>query len=86
MNPGEELTEDQLIGKRVAGFRRDMGWTQTDLAVVLRRRGIPWSSAIVSLVETGRRPVKLKEAKALAVVLLTNLDELAAWIPGEAVQ
>ena len=86
MNPGEELAEDQLIGRKVAAFRRDMGWTQTDLAVVLRRRGVKWSPAIVSLVETGKRPVRLTEAKALAVVLLTNLDELAAWIPGEAVQ
>ena len=66
-----------------------MEWTQTDLSVVLRRRGLMWSPAIVSLVENGDRRLQFTEAAVLWRLLepfsgmtLEDLAEAVPVIPG----
>ena len=77
-------TVGRAIGGEVAAARRRMEWTQTDLSVVLRRRGLMWSPAIVSLVENGDRRLQFTETVVLARVLSPaglRLEGLASLVP-----
>ncbi len=66
--------EDKRVGENVATLRGDM--TQKALADAMRERGHKWSQATVWAVEKGDRPLKLVEAKDLAFILVTKLDQL----------
>lgn len=82
MSAGKKVA--RAIGGEVAAARRRMEWTQTDLAVVLRRRGVFWSPAIVSLVENGERRLQFTEAVVLTRVLSPvdlRLDGIASLVP-----
>lgn len=68
------------IGKHIQDARKTAGWTQTDLSVLLRRRGVRWSPAIVSLVENGDRRLQFTEA----VILVRLLDPFGLTLEGLA--
>lgn len=70
-----ELTEQRFaVNLRV--FREERGMSQGRLAEEMAARGWPWRQQTVTRVETGRRMVRLGEAKAVAEILETSLDML----------
>lgn len=79
MNGHENRTAKRL-GKSVQDARRAAGWTQVDLSLLLRRRGLKWSPAIVSLVENGDRRLQFVEA----VILVRLLDPFGLTLAGLA--
>lgn len=78
MNAAEKL------GATLASYRREAGWTQVDLSILLRRRGLKWSPAIVSLVENGDRRLQFTEVVILVRLLQPfglTLEDLAEAVP-----
>lgn len=61
-----------LIAKRVALRRKQLGLTQLDLSRLLSRRGIPLDRAAVAKIENQLRFVRDYELVALAKALQTN--------------
>lgn len=59
------------IGENIRRLRERAGMTQADLGKVL---GVTHSA--VSLIESGKRGISLKQADKIAAALNTNLDEL----------
>lgn len=78
-------TTSEKLGDRLQYARRAAGWTQVDLSVLLRRRGVKWSPAIVSLVENGDRHLRFTEAVVLWRLLEPfsgmTLEDLAEDVP-----
>ena len=70
-----ELTE-QRFAANLRAIREEHGMSQGRLAEEMARRGWPWHQQTVTRVETGRRMVRLGEAKAVAEILETSLDML----------
>jgi transcriptional regulator with XRE-family HTH domain len=70
-----ELTE-QRFAANLRVFREERGMSQGRLAEEMAARGWPWRQQTVTRVETGRRMVRLGEAKAVAEILETSLDML----------
>ena len=70
-----ELTE-QRFATNLRVFREERGMSQGRLAEEMTARGWPWRQQTVTRVETGRRTVRLGEARAVAEVLETSLDML----------
>lgn len=84
MSAAEQPTTGEVLGASVADARRAAGWTQTDLAVLLRRRCLKWSPAIVGLVERGERHLRFTEAVVLVRLLQPfglTLEGLADEVP-----
>lgn len=78
------MSAGKALGARLQYARRGAGWTQTDLSVLLRRRGLKWSPAIVSLVENGDRRLQFAEAVILVRLLQPfglTLEDLADEVP-----
>lgn len=70
---------DQQFVQTMKRMRQERGWSQTDLATVLKERG--WSvarQAIVSRIEQGEREVRLGEAYLIAQVLGMSVESMAA--------
>ncbi len=77
-----ETRQDEIIGKRIVELRERRGWTQGELARLLRERGLNWSQGTLSKVEAGVRPVRLSEVSALSLVLRTKIyDIVNAHLP-----
>jgi FtsZ-interacting cell division protein YlmF len=70
-----ELTE-QRFAANLRVIREERGVSQGRLAEEMTARGWPWRQQTVTRVETGRRMVRLGEAKAVAEILETSLDML----------
>jgi transcriptional regulator with XRE-family HTH domain len=70
-----ELTE-QRFAANLRAIREERGMSQGRLADEMAARGWPWRQQTVTRVETGRRMVRLGEAKAVAEILETSLDML----------
>jgi transcriptional regulator with XRE-family HTH domain len=70
-----ELTE-QRFAANLRAIREERGMSQGRLAEEMAARGWPWRQQTVTRVETGRRMVRLGEAKAVAEILETSLDML----------
>lgn len=59
------------IGENIRRLREQAGMTQADLGKIL---GVTHSA--ISLIESGKRGISLKQADKIAAALNTNLDEL----------
>lgn len=70
-----ELTEERFAAN-LRAVREASGMSQGRLADEMADRGWPWRQQTVTRVETGRRMVRLGEAKAVAEILGTSLDDL----------
>ncbi len=70
-----ELTEERFAAN-LRAIREAAGMSQGRLADEMAARGWPWRQQTVTRVETGRRMVRLGEAKAVAEILETSLDRL----------
>ncbi len=70
-----ELTE-QRFAANLRALRAERGISQGRLADEMVARDWPWRQQTVTRVETGRRMVRLGEAKAIAEILDTSLDML----------
>jgi transcriptional regulator with XRE-family HTH domain len=77
-----ELTEHRFAANLRAA-REAAGMSQGRLADEMVARGWPWHQQTVTRVETGRRMVRLGEAKAAAEILQTSLDRLT-WPTSDA--
>jgi len=62
---------DQQVGQVVASLRGDM--SQQAVADKMRDAGFAWSQATVWSVESGKRPLKLSEARQLSQLFRTSL-------------
>lgn len=67
----EEVLDSLTIGRRIRQLRSDRGMTLDDLATALDR-----APSQVSVIENGKRELKLGELQKLARLLGTSLDEL----------
>lgn len=66
----ETLAPHQVIAERVRDLRKGRGWSAERLAEEMAAVGIPWTRAVVTKLETKRRPgVSIEEVFALAYVL-----------------
>lgn len=65
---------EQRIGAAVRAVRGEM--SQNDLAEKMRAAGWKWTQATVWSVESGKRPLRLAEARTLAEILKTDLARL----------
>lgn len=76
-HPDDEVMLDSLtIGRRIRQLRTDRGLTLGDLGM-----GIGRAASQVSVIENGKRELKLSELQKLARVLGVGLDELLATAP-----
>lgn len=71
-----DRTSDEHIGQNLRTFRGLK--SQTEVASDMALRGFPWSQTTVYQVETGKRPLRMTEAVALAEILDFSLDSLLA--------
>ncbi len=55
-----------IFGDSVRLYRKEMGWSQADLAKAMRERGFDWLQTTVSKTEAAERPIRLNEAVAVA--------------------
>ena len=72
----EEVLDSLTIGRRIRQLRTDRGMTLDDLATVLDR-----APSQVSVIENGKRELKLGELQRLARALETTLDDLLSPEP-----
>ena len=72
----EEVLDSLTIGRRIRQLRTDRGMTLDDLAVALDR-----APSQVSVIENGKRELKLRELQKLARLLDTSLDDLLSPEP-----
>ena len=70
-----EITEERFAAN-LRMTREAVGVSQSRLADEMTARGWQWRQQTVTRVETGRRSVRLGEAKAVAEILGTSLDKL----------
>lgn len=66
--------DDEAIGKNIARLRGDM--SQAALAEHMKAKGWKWSQSTVWSVEKGDRPLRLREASDLAVILQASVNDL----------
>jgi len=81
------LRWDSRIGKKLREAREHKGWTQTELGHYLTRHSgeSRFSSSMISLLESGRRPIKVADIRLFAEVLekparffFEGLEEMAS--------
>src|SRR4051812_30064621 len=72
----EEVLDSLTIGRRIRQLRTDRGMTLDDLATALDR-----APSQVSVIENGKRELKLGELQKLARLLGTSLDDLLSSEP-----
>lgn len=69
---------DARVGRNILTLRLARGLTQGRLAELLEHHGVTLSQPVLVKVEQGRRPLRLREAHALAAVLGVRVDEVVA--------
>jgi predicted transcriptional regulator/transcriptional regulator with XRE-family HTH domain len=72
----EEVLDSLTIGRRIRQLRTDRGMTLDDLATAIER-----APSQVSVIENGKRELKLGELQKLARLLGTSLDDLLSPEP-----
>ena len=72
----EDVLDSLTVGRRIRQLRLDRGMTLDALATALGR-----AISQVSLIENGRRELKLSELQRLARILDTSVDELLKQEP-----
>ena len=73
---GDEQSEEHFR-KNLRARREALGVSQAALAEDLERLGYPLVQQTIAKIESGKRPVRLDEAVALARALDTSLDQLS---------
>lgn len=71
-----EFVTDGDIGAALEAARRRMGLGQAEVSQLLKVRGVTWSQATVSKVESGSRPVRANELPAVAAAYGVQLMDL----------
>lgn len=78
-------TDEQQFARNLAQRRDELGMSQSELARRMVEAGWEsYSQMTVSRTEKGERPIRLGEARALARVLRSNLNDMISETPGEA--
>jgi transcriptional regulator with XRE-family HTH domain len=67
---------DVRFGRRFKKAREVKGWTQTELAKLLAKRGVRVYGSTIAKIEAGARPVKLAELAAAAELFGVSVDAL----------
>lgn len=67
---------EKVFGSRVQHMRKQWGYSQEELARVMQEAGFKWQQTTVAKTETGKRPVRLNEAYALATHFGVTVDDL----------
>ncbi len=75
---------ESVVASNVSRLRQAKSLTQEQLAFQLRLHGLTWDRATVTMVETGRRNVRLTEAVVLCAALGVSMADLIGP-PGDAV-
>jgi transcriptional regulator with XRE-family HTH domain len=70
-----------IFGRRLQERRRDLGWSQTELAEAMTREGFEMGKTAILRIEGGVRELKLDEAIAFAEVLNVPLAHLLEPAP-----
>lgn len=73
-NPQKRM--DQELGGRITKARKSAGLSQRQLAAELKELGFAIDPSAVTRIESGERPLKVAEARALATVLRTTVAKL----------
>jgi transcriptional regulator with XRE-family HTH domain len=77
---------DTRVGANIRRIREAKGFSQTDLASELGRRGgLNWPQQTIARVEAGTRPLKFSEAIVVAEILEVELPRLSEYIGNEAI-
>ncbi|MDX3006723.1 helix-turn-helix transcriptional regulator [Kribbella solani] len=71
---------ERVIGRKVRQLREDHGWSQTDLSERLARLGLDIHQTTVAKMESGRRPLRVSEAVAVATAFGLPAGALL-WLP-----
>lgn len=72
-------------GLAVRDAREALGWSQNELARLLSAEfGEPFYQTTIARIESGSRPVRLDEARALNAVLGLNVGGVAISLDGSA--
>jgi transcriptional regulator with XRE-family HTH domain len=66
----------QILGANLRAMRKDLGWSQDELARRARTLGLHWSRSSVAAFETGKKPIHLQDLLLLLVLLRTSVGEL----------
>src|SRR4051794_35884755 len=82
LDPDEDSGFDAMAGENVGVLRRGSGMTQTELAEAVSERGIPFRQQTIVKIEKGQRPLRLREADAIAAALGVDLAALVDERPG----
>lgn len=62
--------DQSILGANIARKRRELGMSQTALAIEMRSRGIShWHQATVSRIELGKQPLGVREVQVLNSIL-----------------
>lgn len=67
---------EELIGNNVARYREHRGLSQGALAAEMKDHGFQWVQSTVSAVESGKRPLRLSEARAISDILTVSVSHL----------
>lgn len=65
---------DRLFGQRLRRLRERQGWTQAQLAERMGDLGLSLHASAIAKIEAGSRPLRLSEAKIIALVLGETVD------------
>jgi transcriptional regulator with XRE-family HTH domain len=69
---------DALVGRNVRRLRDAQGLTQADVAERLVEQGLPFRQQTIVKIEKGQRPLRQREARAIASALDVLVDDLDA--------
>jgi transcriptional regulator with XRE-family HTH domain len=61
-------TPEEIAGRRLALFRQERGWSQSEVARRMEAYGYNWHQTTVGRVESGKRPLRLNEAVHVAAM------------------
>ena len=67
---------DSRLGMNVRTLREQKGMPQAALARAMTQQGWQWHQSTVARIESGRQPLRLAEASALAQILGETVDRL----------
>lgn len=70
------MSLEEVVAAGTARLRKARGWSQADLATLMRVAGIRWTRTSISNVESGQKRPSLGELLQLIRALQSSLDEL----------
>jgi transcriptional regulator with XRE-family HTH domain len=78
-----KLTVGEVIGRNLRAHREGLGWSQDQMARILRQHGLGWSRTMLAKVERGQRPVGIEELFLLPIALGGDLGYFLDGEPNE---